>query len=128
MLKRNDLVYPELSYKIVGILFEVYNETGPGHQEKYYQKAIASALKDLKIKFKEQVKVDLKFRDEKVGLYYLDFLIEDKIILEIKRGDRFSKHFFEQINAYLKASGLKLGLLANFSSSGLKFKRIVNLK
>jgi GxxExxY protein len=128
LLYRKDLIYPDLSYKIVGILFEVYNQLGPGHQEKYYQKVLANAFKQLKIKFQEQVKVDLKFQDVKIGLYFLDFLIEDKIILEINKGDRFSKYFFDQINAYLQASKLKLALLVNFSTSGLKFKKIVNLK
>jgi GxxExxY protein len=128
MLYRKDLIYPDLSYKIIGILFEVYNELGPGHLEKYYQKAIASAFKDLSLKFKEQVRVDLKFQNKKVGIYFLDFLIEDKIVLEIKKGDRFAKYFFDQINAYLQATNLKLALLANFSTNGLKFKRIVNLK
>jgi GxxExxY protein len=54
-LKRKDLIYPELSYTIVGILFEVYNHLGPGHKEKYYQKAVAVALRAAKASFKEQV-------------------------------------------------------------------------
>ena len=127
LLKRQDLVYPELSYKIVGVLFDVCNELGAGHQEKYYQKAVAKALNEANVKFKEQVKVPLKYRKENVGIYFLDFLIEDKMILEIKRGDRFSKDFYHQVNAYLEASGLKLGLLANFTNNGVKFKRVVNV-
>jgi len=50
---RTDLIYPELSYKIIGILFEVYNNLGPGYQERYYQKAIRAALREQGIKFKE---------------------------------------------------------------------------
>jgi GxxExxY protein len=126
-LKRSDLIYPELSYKIVGILFEVYNNLGPGHKERYYQKAIAVALRTAKISFKEQVYSPVIFKDNNVGNYFLDFLIEDKIVLEIKSGEKFLKQNIAQIYSYLKTKKLKLGILANFTKEGLKFKRIVNL-
>jgi len=125
-LKRKDLIYPELSYKIVGILFDVYNELGPGHREKYYQQAIALALKNNKIEFKREVCIPVKYRTSKVGKYFLDFLIEGKIVLEVKKGNYFPAGNIRQIDTYLKATKLKLGVLANFASSGIKFKRIVN--
>lgn len=84
--KRDDLIYPELSYKINGILFEVYNELGPGHKEKYYQSAIQEALKQNKFKVERELYVPLKYNDVKVGKYYLDFLVDDNIVLEIKKG------------------------------------------
>jgi GxxExxY protein len=59
---------------------------------------------------------------------YLDFIIDEKIVLEIKQGDRFHKNDFEQVYNYLKSTGLKLGILARFSKSGVKFKRVVNVK
>lgn len=127
-LKRKDLVYPELSYKLIGILFEVWNELGYGYQEKHYQKAIAKALKDVGFKFKEQVPIKIKYKSQAIGTYFLDFLIEDKIVLEIKRREYFSKGNIRQVYAYLKATGLRLGIIANFTSKGLKFKRVVNLK
>jgi GxxExxY protein len=83
-------------------------------------------LKKCKLSFREQVYTPLVFKGEKVGNYYLDFLIEDKIVLEIKKGDRFSRKHIEQIFSYLKVNGLKLGILANFGSKELKFKRIIN--
>ncbi|HOK35553.1 MAG TPA: GxxExxY protein [Candidatus Pacearchaeota archaeon] len=126
-LKRQDLIYPELSYQIIGILFEVYNQLGSGYHEKYYQKAVALQLKKNKISFKEQVYTPLTFKGEIIGKNFLDFLIEDKVILEIKKGDRFSKKHIEQILNYLKTTNLNLGILANFGSKDLKFKRIVNI-
>jgi len=126
-LKRQDLIYPELSYQIIGILFEVYNQLGSGYHEKYYQKAVALQLKENKVSFKEQVYTPLIFKEEIIGKNFLDFLIEDKIILEIKKGDRFSKKHIEQILNYLKTTNLKLGILANFGLKDLKFKRIVNI-
>ena len=125
---KEDLLYPELSYQIVGILFEVSNAMGIGFQEKYYQKAIAALLKKLGIKFKEQVVVELKINNEVVGKGIIDFIIDEKIILEIKKGDRFLKQNIDQVFGYLKMSDLKLGILANFTSKGLIFKRIVNVR
>ncbi len=125
-LRRKDLIYPELSYQIIGGLFEVHNNLGSGHHEKYYQRALASELKRCKLSFKEQVYTPLIFKGEKIGDYYLDFLIEGKIVLEIKKGDRFSKKHINQVFSYLKAKNLKLGIVANFGLNELRFKRIIN--
>ena len=125
-LKRKDLIYPDLSYEIVGILFNVHNELGPGHREKYYQEAIALAFESNKIKFQREVYIPVEYLTLKIGKYFLDFLIADKIILEVKKGDYFPAGNIKQIDTYLKVTGLKLGILANFTSSGVKYKRIVN--
>lgn len=126
-LRRKDLIYPELSYQIVGILFEVYNRLGGGYHEKYYQRGIANEFRRCNISFREQVYAPVIFKGEKIGDSYLDFLIENKIILEIKRGNKFSKNHIEQVLTYLKAKKLKLAIIANFGSKELKFKRIINL-
>lgn len=123
-----DLIYPELSYKIIGVLYDVFNKLGPGHKEAYYQKAVSTALFKLNINFKEQVYFPIAFKDINVGKYFLDFLIDEKIILEIKAGDRFSRKNIEQIYSYLKVSNLKLGLLVNFTGNEVKFKRILNIR
>ena len=127
LIKRNDLIYPDLSYKIIGILFEVFNELGYGYQEKYYQRSIAIAFKNNKIQFKEQVYSPILFNKYKIGNYFFDFLIENKIVLELKKGNRFSRKDIEQIFGYLKKSNLKLGILVNFTSTGVKYKRILNI-
>lgn len=67
---RGNLIYPELSYKIIGILFDVYNELGGGYQEKYYQRALAKKFKKENLRFKEQIIVPLKFEKEKIGQYF----------------------------------------------------------
>ena len=125
-LKRNDLLYPELSYKINGVLFEVFRQIGSGHQEKYYQKAVSAGFKKEKIKFKEQYYAPLICFDEQVGKYFLDFLIEDKIVLELKRGQFVSIKVINQTKGYLEALKLKLGILACFTSSGVVVKRVLN--
>lgn len=125
--ENKEVVYPELSYKIVGCAFEVYNELGSGFPEKYYQKALAIELKSKQIVFSEQIYFPLEFKNELVGKNYFDFLVEDNIVVELKRGNHFSKSHFDQLLRYLKVSNKKLGLLINIASEGVQEKRILNL-
>lgn len=120
------MIYPELSYKIVGILFKVHSTLGRRYQEKYYQRAVEVALKEERIRFEKEIVVDLTFGETKIGKYMLDFLIEGKIILELKAKPKFEKEDFRQIMAYLKAKNLKLGILVNFMGEKLAYKRILN--
>ena len=83
-------------------------------------------MKNRGLKFLEQVSISLNYKTKRIGRYFLDFLIEDKIVLEIKKDKYFSKQNIDQVLGYLKATKLKLGIVANFTSNGLKFKRIVN--
>lgn len=126
-IRSNKVVYPELSYKIVGILYGVYNDLGYGYQEKYYQRALTTAFNREKIKIKSQLCVKLIYQNQSIGFYLADFLIDDKIILEIKVGDHFYPKYISQTSAYLKATKLKLAILANFTSRGIIFKRVLNL-
>jgi len=126
ILNKKDLIYPELSYNIVGILYETYNELGYGYKEIYYQRALANNFRKGGLFFKEQVPAKIKFKGGVIGKIFLDFLIENKIILEIKKTDRFAKQEIDQVCGYLKATGLKLGILAHFTRDGIKLKRILN--
>jgi len=124
----NGLLHPELSYAIVGVLFTVSNNLACGHKEKFYEKAIATELKKANLKFQEQLPVKILYKGEPLGIYYFDYLIENKIILEIKARGNFSKKDIDQLYSYLKAKNLKLGILAYFGKLGVRFKRIVNVK
>lgn len=124
---RRDLVYPELCYQIVGILFDVYNELGHGFDEKVYQKAVAVEFEKVGLKYTEQVYAPLTYKGAQIGKRFFDFIIDEKIVLEIKRGDRFSKVHMDQILEYLHLNGLELGILAYFSPTKLHYKRLVNL-
>lgn len=126
-LRRKDIVYPELSYKILGVLFDVWTTVGPGHKESFYQKAVASGLQNAGIKFVQQLPEKVYYQGNRIGIYYFDFLIEDSVVLELKVREYFSKQDIQQVYSYLKAKKLKLGLLAHFTTRGVKFKRVVNL-
>ncbi|MFH0887187.1 MAG: GxxExxY protein [bacterium] len=119
------LVEPELSYKLVGILYKVYNKLGSGYQEKHYQRSITEELTNNNMPFLEQVKINLKYNGISIGKYYLDFIIDYKIVLEIKITPIFSRKEINQILNYLKESHLKLGILASFYKTGIKLKRIL---
>ncbi len=127
-LQRNDLVYPELSYRIVGCAYEVFNELGFGHAEKFYQKAMAIALKNNGLTFKEQFYGPLKFQNEVVGKLFFDFLVEEKIVVEIKKNLFYSKTNIDQVNEYLRSNKIKLAILINFTQKGVVFKRLLNIQ
>ena len=127
-LIRDDLIYPDLSYAVVGILFNVSNNLSFGHKEKFYEKAVAKELKESNLEFKEQLPAKILYKGEPIGIYYFDFLIENKIILEIKVKNHFSAKDIDQLYSYLKAKKIKLGILAYFGKNGIRFKRVINVK
>lgn len=120
------LIYPELSYKIMSVLFKVHNKLGQTYQEKYYQRAIAKELKSQKIPFEQEKQVQLAYEGEKIGNYFLDFVIDGKIVLEIKTVPFIRKEWINQLVAYLVSTNLPLGIIANFRTPKLTYKRVVN--
>ncbi|HUT22215.1 MAG TPA: GxxExxY protein [Candidatus Bipolaricaulota bacterium] len=126
-MKESKIIYKYLSFKIVGALKNVHSELGGQLQEKYYQRALEKAFKDSHINCVSQKTISIKYRDERIGCYVPDFIIEEKIVLEIKRGESFANNDFAQVHGYLGQTGLKLGILALFAKKTLRFRRILNL-
>ena len=124
---KEKIIYKDLSYQIMGIIFEVYNELGYGYQEKYYEKAIAKSFDEKEINCKRQVSYKVKFKEEFIGIQYLDFLIDDKIVLELKKGNYFPKRNIEQVKRYLNVTNKQLAILVNFTSTNVKSLRILNI-
>ena len=125
---KQDLLYPNLSFKIVGCAFEVFNEIGGGHKELTYHNAMKVALKNSGVLYKSELFYPVKFQNVSVGKNYFDFLIEERVVVEIKSADRFVKANFDQLLNYLVVSNLKLGLLISFGRTEVKFKRILNIE
>lgn len=119
------LIYADLTYKVRGAIFDVYNILGYGHKEEVYQKALASELEKRQIPFKKEARLQVNYKDEKVGNYRPDFVIDDKVILEIKAVEFMPKSYEEQLVHYLKTTGFKVGLLINFGQPKLYVKRLV---
>ncbi|HTL82127.1 MAG TPA: GxxExxY protein [Bacteroidia bacterium] len=124
---RKDFVHSELSYQIIGCAFSVYNSIGPGHIEKVYQKSLASAFRNAGLKFLEQAECPVIYEGEKVGTGYADFLVEEKILVELKRDSYFNPSDFNQLKKYLAARKLQLGLMIRFAPEQLMHKRVVDL-
>lgn len=125
--KRNDLLFDKLSFEIVGSAFEIQNELGSGLLEKTYYKALAQEFTRRGIKFEQQVYFPVKYKGEIVGRRYFDFLVEGKIVVELKCEKNFSRSTIKQVFDYLVSSDLQLGIILNFNSEGVRQKRIVNL-
>lgn len=105
-MNTDKLLYEKLTYKIRGAIFKVYNELGFGHKENVYQKAL-----------------DVIYDGIRVGTYRPDFVIDGRILLELKAVPFLAKQAETQLIYYLKGTNFKLGLLANFGSKKLVIKR-----
>jgi len=123
---KNNLIEPELSYKLMGICFNVYNILGAKYQEKYYQRAVEVELKKEKISYQKEMPYKLEYKGESIGRYFFDFLIENKVILELKTVPSISKKDIGQLLRYLKESNLKLGIIVNFGKEKVEYKRTIN--
>lgn len=114
----NKLLYPELSYKILGLCFTVHNEIGQYGREKQYSKLLEQHFINSKILYNREL--ELGSTDNIV-----DFIIENKIILEIKAKPMVVRSDYIQVQRYLQASGLLLGILVNFGTKYVTSKRII---
>ena len=110
----------DISYKIRGTIFKVYNALGPGLLESAYENALAYELREAGLDVKEQVPLPFVYNGTKMDTgYRLDLLVEDKVIIEIKSVERILDAHHKQLITYLKLSGKKLGLLVNFNSADI---------
>src|SRR3989338_5473123 len=114
-MKNEHVVFPELSYKIIGAAFTVFNELGWGLKEKEYQKALALEFKNSYLHFDEQVFIPITYNNTRIGNYYADFIIEGKVLLELKVVHKLGYSQVKQVLGYLKIAGIKLGILIYFT-------------
>ena len=120
------LLYPEECYKINGALFEVHKELGPGLLEKVYQEALEKELKLQGIPFEREKGFTIMYKGEALEQKYIaDFVIYDKIVVELKAVDELLPVHTAQVINYLAITGYKLGLLVNFNARQVKPERIV---
>ena len=124
IIKTNiEVLYPELSYTLTGICFEVHNKLGRFCREIQYADELEAEFKKKGILYKREVRLH---KDGKFTRNILDFIIEDSIVLEIKAKSVLTKEDYYQAKRYLISSNKKLGLLVNFRDTFLKPKRILN--
>jgi len=119
------LLYEKESYAIRGACFKVYNTLGGGIKEKIIERALMKEFISQKLEVKQQVRIGISYQGEKVGIYIPDFIINNKIILELKSKPFITKEDEKQFWGYLKGSKYSLGFLVNFSSQKLTIKRFI---
>lgn len=111
----------EISYKIRGAIFKVYNALGPGLLESAYEAVLAYELNKQGLEVKTQVPLPLIYEEVKLDVgYRIDILVENKVIIEIKSVEAISEVHHKQVITYLRLSELKLGLLVNFNSEDIQ--------
>ena len=120
------LIYKQQSYDIIGAFMEVHKELGKGFSEIVYGDALEIELKNAKINYQREVKFNITYKGKLLPHYYVsDFIIDNKIVLEIKAIESLTKSHVKQTLNYLAASKIKLGLLVNFGEDSLTYKRIL---
>ena len=115
----------ELTYQINGAVYEVNKVLGAGFLEKVYENALLVELRKRDLKAEPQLPITVKYKDEVVGDYFADIVVERQVILEIKAMESLSKIHEAQILNYLKATGYKIGLLINFTHPKAEIKRFI---
>jgi GxxExxY protein len=122
------LLYRDLSYQIVGAAMEVHQCLGPGFLEAVYQKALAREFELRGIEFEAQKPLPVEYKGVAVGDYFADFIVEDKIVIEIKSVSKLNSAHEAQAHHYLAATGTELAILINFGAPSLEHKRIIRTK
>jgi len=121
-MRHNDVdqALNDLAERVIGAAIEVHRHLGAGFVEKTYQKALMIELRLRGIAFAEELPIQLSYKDESIGDGRIDLLVEDNLVVELKACEPNPDRYRRQVTAYLKATGLQLGLVINFEADVLK--------
>ena len=117
--------HADLTYKIIGSAMAVHRKLGPGYGEKIYQKNLEQELQQRGIAFEAPKRVKVYDESVFVGFYILDFLVEGKVVVEIKALSQLDNSHIAQVVTYLTATKSPVGLLLNFGGRSLTYRRIL---
>ena len=123
MVADKNFLFKQLSYKLIGCFYDVYNELGPAYKEQIYQGALRIAFKEKGIEYKSKPKLKIHFRGKEIGIYEPDFIIDDKIVVEIKSLLNLPKVFEKQLYYYLRGTKYNVGYLINFGNESIDIRR-----
>ncbi len=126
-MKRSVVQDDPLTRRIIACAIEVHKSLGPGLLEKLYKEAMVIEMELNNLKVEKNVKVPVEYKGKPIGEYFIDILVENTVILELKSVERHDPIFEAQILSYMKLTGKKVGLLINFNSKMVKdgIKRFV---
>jgi GxxExxY protein len=120
--------HEELTRNIIGCAMAVHSTLGNGFQEVIYQRALAIEMKECGLNFSREHEMNIFYKNKKIGQRRVDFFVEEKVMVEIKAVIKLEDVHLTQAMNYLEAYGLEIGLLINFGSKSLEFKRVHNNK
>ena len=116
--------YSDITGKIIGCAMKVHSTIGNGFQEVIYQRALEIEMKIERLKFSRELEMPIYYRDSEIGIRRVDFLVENKVLVELKALIQLEDVHLAQALNYLEAFKLEIGLLLNFGSKSLQFKRL----
>ncbi len=119
------IYYSDLSYKLCGIFFEIHNNLGRFRNEKQYGDAIEYLFKKNNLNYHREASLEISFNGERKNRNKVDFIVENKIIVELKAKRIITREDYFQVQRYLQSSDKKLGLLVNFRQKYLSPKRVI---
>lgn len=122
------MLHEELTRKIIGCAMKVHSSLGSGFQEVVYQRALAVELEKASIEYVREFEMDIYYDDQKIGTRRVDFFVENKVMIEIKAVVHLEDVHLAQAINYLESYHLSIGLLINFGSRSLEFRRVHNNK
>ena len=125
-MKDEEYKYSEITEKIIGCAMKVHNTLGNGFQEVIYQRALAIELSNAGMEFAREVVMPIHYGEEQIGTRRADFVVEGKIMVELKAVTALEDVHLAQALNYLEAYRLEIGLLINFGSKRLEFRRLIN--
>ena len=125
LIVKNQYVVSGLTGEIIGAAMEVYNQLGTGFLESVYDEALAVELTQRKIRFERQKELPVFYKQELIKKFVCDFLIDSRVIVEVKAIKALGDIDRMQLTSYLKASRVEIGLLLNFGGESLDFKRVI---
>lgn len=120
--------YSDITEKIIGCAMKVHSTLGSGYQEYIYQRALAIEFGKAELNYRMEYDIPLHYDGIKIGTRIVDFLVDNKITVELKAVSRLESVHLAQALNYLEAHNLEIGLLINFGSKSLQFKRLINNK
>jgi GxxExxY protein len=124
----NQCIHSELTGKIIGCAMEVHRVLGNGFQEVIYQRALEIEMNEQELHFSREHEMNIFYKGVKIGNRRVDFFVEEKVMVEIKAVVQLEDVHLGQAINYLEAYGLEVGLLLNFGSPSLQFKRVMKPK
>ena len=124
-MERCEYLHADLTEKLIGFAFDIFKQVGPRYPEKIYQKAFENKLRDNQIKYSRENYGKVVVDGRKVGGFYLDFVVDNRVVVELKVREKIISTDVAQVLTYMKLEHMKIGIILLFTLYGVKIKRLI---